>query len=134
MIVITAVMIGWDDLVGFFFVANFLIDVVFILDLLVNCFTGDISEDANSSTDSRRAMKYYGWCFFLVDLLSGVPYDLFFVPPGLTKTRLYVFIRHPLKLLKAFRVPKLFAVQRTSRLFEGPSLCSLGQKQSLNCS
>lgn len=49
---------------------------------------------------------------------SNNPFDLFFLPAGCLPSQSYNMTRHPLKMLKVFRITKLIRMRRASRFYQ----------------
>lgn len=85
------------------------IDWVFILDIIVNFRTTFSDRDGVDIVRPWPVAKHYLKTWFVVDLVSSVPYDqLANGLPGL----------HPTKLLKTGKITKVFKVLRMARLFK----------------
>jgi Ca2+-binding protein (EF-Hand superfamily) len=70
--------IGWDELNRDFFVMNLIVDVLFLFDVVKNFCTGIVDENDAVIMDKRIVWRKYLTGFFITDLCSSIPLDLFF--------------------------------------------------------
>ena len=55
-----------------------MVDGYFIADLFLNLRTSYMDGDGNEIVDTKRIAKRYLVTWFTVDLLSSIPFDLFY--------------------------------------------------------
>jgi hypothetical protein len=79
-------------------------DLVFILDILLNFRTGYYDDEGHLVTDAKRIAVNYLRTWFLVDVLSVMPYELI---PAANMFKLFRMVRL-MKLLRVLRLKKLF--------------------------
>lgn len=69
--------IGWDELNRDFFVMNLIVDIIFLFDVVKNFCTGIVDENDAIIMDKRIVWRQYLTGFFITDLCSSIPLDLF---------------------------------------------------------
>ncbi|KAK3281183.1 hypothetical protein CYMTET_11012 [Cymbomonas tetramitiformis] len=116
---------------GFFFYLEFIIDIYFFVDLGLNFFTAQQSEDpdANMITDLRKIAIKYACSWFVVDFVATIPVDLitsyltdggscFDAPGGCDIEGSSGQLLKLVKLLRATRLLKLLRLTRLNRLLD----------------
>ena len=102
---------SWDAL----FVINRLVDTGFVADMFVNFFLGYFDEEENCMVwDNKRIVKKYlkGW--FLIDLVSILPFDtlgLALNSPEFNQLKI-------LRVIRLLRLIKLMRIFKSSRIFK----------------
>ena len=111
---------------------DMLFDLGFILDVVLNFFTSYFNEEGHLVTEKRAIAKKYIKCWFWIDAVSSIPFELIVILSGgvssdeLRPTQLargtkivrVTKVLRILKLLKLFRVMRIFRlVERLERVF-----------------
>lgn len=98
-----------------FFWFDRLTDILFILDLIFNFFTGWVTKEGVVLMDHRVIVKKYLTSWFVVDLVSSIPFDVM----------IYYIAQHQnlgrqgdtLKFLEMVRMGRFYKLSRLLRLF-----------------
>jgi len=98
-----------------FFWFDRLTDILFILDLIFNFFTGWVTKEGVVLMDHRVIVKHYLTSWFVVDLVSSIPFDVM----------IYYIAQHQnlgprgdtLKFLEMVRMARFYKLSRLLRLF-----------------
>ena len=112
---VTPFEIGYlGDATGFLLVLNRTVDVLFAIDMVVNFFLGYFDEHGQWEFDNKKIAKHYlkGW--FIIDLLSVIPFSLIGQLSGSNTLNQLMILR----LIRLLRLIKLARVIRASRLFK----------------
>ncbi|KAF0720264.1 Aste57867_451 [Aphanomyces stellatus] len=96
-------------------------DGIFILDMIVNFRSPEVSRKGDVSFDARKqAFKYlHGW--FILDLVSIIPFDyisLYITGPDPNQSAGGVHLSRLPRLLRMFRLTKILKVVNASRIFK----------------
>jgi hypothetical protein len=100
-----------DDCESVFYYFDFVIDILFLIDLVLNFFSAYIDSDENVIRNHKSIVINYLTSWFAVDILSLVPINL--ITDGFncsTTTKLN-------KLAKVIRIPRLYKLFKLTRLF-----------------
>jgi len=91
-------------------VINIVVDFIFLADVFKHFNTGYLDEMDFAVMDRVKVVKHYGTGWFLPDLVSSVPFDLFDSGGGGAKAS------KVLKLMRLSRLSKLLRLMRFSRM------------------
>ena len=71
---------------------TFLVDIMFIIDIVINFRTTYINENEDVvSEPSKIAVHYFrGW--FIIDLVAAIPFDLLLFGSDTDEVKLFVFV------------------------------------------
>lgn len=70
--------LGWEYLNKKFFGLNLMVDILFLIDMVKNFFTGIIDENDAIIMDRKIVMRSYITGFFISDFCGSIPLDLIF--------------------------------------------------------
>ena len=104
--------LGW-------FIANRVVDVIFICDMLIT-FQTAIQDGTLLITDRKIVAIHYIKTWFLIDLLSSVPFDviLFFMQQGETNSQSDGSgVERSAKLLRVFKIVRILRLIKFQRIF-----------------
>ena len=59
------------------FVFELVIDILFFLDILVNCFSAYLDEEGNLISNRRQILITYAQSWFFLDVMACFPFWLF---------------------------------------------------------
>jgi len=112
--------LGWVELKEYFSVLHLVIDVFFLLDVFKNFVTGLIDENEAVIMDAKAVRWNYFSGYFLTDLCSSVPMDLFLIKSGRANSVAATVLgcKHVLKMIKLFQYTELVRLLRISRVFD----------------
>jgi CRP-like cAMP-binding protein len=112
--------IGWEELNREFFGLNLTVDLIFLLDIIKNFFTGIVDENDTVIMDHRIVRRQYLMGFFIVDFCSSIPLDLIFRLAGaddvVSTGGAVTGTKNSLRMLRLLRMAKLLRLFRVSRL------------------
>jgi len=100
------------DIEAFSHVDTF-VDVIFAVDIILNFQTSYISHVGTEVFSWRKVAKKYLRTWFMVDLLSTVPYHMFIMWSG----NRHRGVTHAAKLMKTGKLCRAFKLLRLSKLF-----------------
>lgn len=92
-----------------------LVDFVFLFDVYINMYTGFVERSGVVVLNLRRIRKHYVQTWFFIDLVSSLPYELFFV--GDERDDLVLRTPTLTRGLKILRIIKVIKMMRLLRLF-----------------
>ncbi|KAG9412580.1 hypothetical protein AC1031_015489 [Aphanomyces cochlioides] len=97
-------------------------DVVFLVDIFINFRSPEISRKGDVSFDASRQAKKYFQSWFIVDVVSIIPFDnlsiLFFGSSDTSTSGGSVHLSRLPRLLRMFRLTKILKVVHASRIFQ----------------
>ena len=86
-------------------------DLIFVLDIVLNFWTGVINAENNVLLDVKEIRKYYARRWFAIDILSVFPFDYIFTGIFQTNNSISSALRL-LRLVKLISLLRLFRVVR----------------------
>ena len=57
------------------FIVQHIVDAIFILDFIMNWFTGYVDESNKVETDLKKIASHYLKSWFVIDCVSSIPWD-----------------------------------------------------------
>jgi len=105
--------------VGFLFVVNRMVDFFFSIDLVINFFLAYQESPKRGSrwvTDRQQIVRHYLSTWFVLDLVSVLPFDLF-TWSGLIPANGSSKVLQMLRIIRLLRLVKLLRIIRASRIF-----------------
>ncbi|CAK4086574.1 unnamed protein product [Aphanomyces euteiches] len=104
------------------FITDRFTDVVFLVDIFINFRSPEVSRKGDVSFDASRQAKKYFQSWFIVDLVSIIPFDnlpiLFFGSSDTSTNGGSVHLSRLPRLLRMFRLTKILKVVHASRIFQ----------------
>lgn len=98
------IVIGWPFLgnVGMY-VWDYVVDTLFVMDLVLLFFVAQTPHTYYLATDRRRIVLSYAWGWFMVDLIASLPLDLFVWAANGTQARDFTRLLKVLHIFRLFR-------------------------------
>ncbi|XP_020567965.1 potassium voltage-gated channel subfamily H member 6-like isoform X3 [Oryzias latipes] len=87
-------------------VADLLVDVLFIVDIVINFRTTYVDNNDEVVTQPGRIAKHYIKCWFPIDLFAAVPFDLLIVRSGSDEMATLTSLLKTARLLRLVRVAR----------------------------
>jgi hyperpolarization activated cyclic nucleotide-gated potassium channel 2 len=117
--------LGWEQINNDFYWLNLLVDILFMMDVGKNFFTGYVDENESIVMSHKLVVINYLTGYFLIDFLSSFPLDPLLDAMAsdseqtTTSSSASEVTRatKTLKMLKLLRMAKLFRLMRLSRVF-----------------
>lgn len=95
---------------------NVLSDTLFLMDLVFNFRTGIAGEDSHIILDPREIRMHYLRTWFLVDFISSIPVDYFFLIVDLEARHESSDVYRTARALRIVRFTKILSLLRLLRL------------------
>ena len=103
----------WSD----WFLVELVIDLLFFIDVIVNCFSAYLDADQQLITSRRKILVKYATGWMILDIVACIPFDLFVIGRGKSKDNEDngegLSFKNFLRLL---RVPRLYRLMSISRV------------------
>lgn len=99
-------------------ILSLICEIVFIIDVLLSCFTTFINNDGVVISDIRHIFTNYLTTWFLIDFLGAIPWELFIIASGAQDDSMLYY-------LKAIGMLRLFRVFRNSSYYMSSGFSSL---------
>ena len=90
-------------------VLDYLIDALFIVDIVINFRTTHYDDEHQIVLDARVVAKRYARGYFPLDLIASFPYELFFLATGESME---------IDIFGVFKMPRLLRLPRAFRRLE----------------
>jgi hypothetical protein len=126
--------LGWNEVKKAMLVVHLIIDAFFFLDVLKNCFTGILDENDKIIMDAKLVRWKYFTHYFLTDLFSSIPFDVFLASSGRENSLIVVIFgfKHGLKMAKLFRLSEVVRLTRASHMFDSINLIFIRMEEKMN--
>ena len=113
--------LAFDDGEGFTYhdahaVLDYLIDALFIVDIVINFRTTHYDDEHQIVLDARVVAKRYARGYFPLDLIASFPYELFFLATGESME---------IDIFGVFKMPRLLRLPRAFRRLEQMSSAAI---------
>lgn len=113
-----------DELTSGWSIADYLVDGLFALDIVVNFRSMRVLADGSLETRQRELARHYLKSWFVVDLVSCIPFSLLSLPLGSEqRSNTYNSLARLLRLPRMYKLLRVFRLVQAAKDFRGAGDC-----------